>query len=217
VKEPAVYYGGSVRKRLRRFLEFSAALEEDPSSSWAFFFRRAELDALYTPGFREDVADGAALVGQDPDLLCLDQATYLPDDILAKVDRASMASSLEVRSPFLDHRIVEYMATVPLAHKVTLRQRKILLRRIARRYLPDRIIDRPKQGFSIPLASWLQGPLRDWMEDLLAPQVLRDRRWFRPERVRAMVDDHTTGRRDFSQQLWALMVLEVWMRGQRVS
>ena len=146
----------------------------------------------------------------------IDQGTYLPDDILVKVDRASMACSLEVRSPLLDHRLVEYMAGVPRHWKVTLRERKILLRRIARKYLPAHIIDRPKQGFSIPLNAWLQGPLRDWMEELLSVHSLQQRGWFRPQTVRRVVDDHLQGRRDFSQQLWALMMLELWLR-RRVS
>ena len=96
--------------------------------------------------------------------------------------------------------------------KVTKRERKILLRRIARKYLPDSIIDRPKQGFSIPLNAWLQGPLRDWMEELLSTHSMEQRGWFRPLAVRSLMDDHVNGRRDFSQQLWALMILELWLR-----
>ncbi|HIG17233.1 MAG TPA: asparagine synthase (glutamine-hydrolyzing) [Candidatus Handelsmanbacteria bacterium] len=219
LREPSVYYGHSLRKRLRRFLEFSAALEQDPSSSWAFFLLEGEKQALYTEEFAATLDGGRHPRAPAPaatDLMQIDQGTYLPDDILAKVDRASMACSLEVRSPLLDHRLVEYMAGVPRHWKVTLRERKILLRRIARKYLPAHIIDRPKQGFSIPLNAWLQGPLRDWMEELLSVHSLQQRGWFRPQTVRRVVDDHLQGRRDFSQQLWALMMLELWLR-RRVS
>jgi len=216
LREPSVYYGQSVRKRLRRFLEFSAALEEDPSSSWAFFLREGEKRALYSPAFSEalDSCPGEERYPAVPggDLMQIDQATYLPDDILVKVDRTSMACSLEVRSPLLDHRLIEYMAGVPMNCKVTKRERKVLLRRIARKYLPNSIIDRPKQGFSIPLNAWLQGPLRDWMEELLSARSMEQRGWFRPLAVRSLMDDHVNGRRDFSQQLWALMILELWLR-----
>ena len=220
VREPSVYYGNSVRKRFRRFLEFSAALEQNPASSWAFFLLQEEKQALYTPAFTDALnsCPGAErqLAAPGADLMQVDQSTYLPDDILVKVDRMTMACSLEARSPFLDHRLVEYMAGVPRKWKVTLRERKILLRRIARRYLPDNIIDRPKQGFSIPLSSWLQGPLRDWMEELLSARSIEQRGWFNAQTVRGLMDDHIQGRRDLSQQLWALMILELWLR-QRVS
>ena len=220
LRDPSVYYGHSVRKRLRRFLEFSAALEEDPSSSWAFFLLKAEKQALYSAAFAEALeacpGEARSPVAPGTELMQVDQATYLPDDILVKVDRTSMACSLEVRSPLLDHRLVEYMAGVPMHWKVTLRERKILLRRIARRYLPDNIIDRPKQGFSIPLNAWLQGPLRDWMEELLSARSLEQRGWFRPQAVRSLMDDHLNGRRDFSQQLWALMILELWLRRRSI-
>lgn len=213
VGEPDVYYGQSVRKRVRRFLEFSAALEQDPSASWAFFFLREDKQRLYSAAFSDRLAalpPGPSRVGSD--LMQIDQGTYLPDDILAKVDRASMACSLEARSPFLDHRVVEYMARVPRRWKVNLTERKILLRRIARRYLPDNIIDRPKQGFSIPLNSWLRGPLREWMEELLSDQAVTQRGLFQAAAVRSLVDTHVAGRRDLSQQLWALMILELWLR-----
>jgi asparagine synthase (glutamine-hydrolysing) len=214
--EPSVYYGDSVRKRLRRFLEFSAAMEQDPTSSWAFFLLEKEKQALYSAGFAAALGDCPRQIqpheADGMDLMQVDQASYLPDDILAKVDRASMACSLEVRSPLLDHRLVEYMAGVPRHWKFTLRERKILLRRIARKYLPDDIIDRPKQGFSIPLNAWLQGPLRDWMEELLSIRSLEHRGWFRPQAVRQLVEDHLASRRDYSQQLWALMILELWLR-----
>lgn len=145
-------------------------------------------------------------------MLWMDLMAYLPDDILVKVDRMSMACSLETRAPLLDHKVVEFMAQIPKKQKFTLTKSKRLLRAVAARYLPDSILRRPKQGFAIPLAGWLQRDLRGWMEDLLLSPVFYRRGIFREARVRRMIDDHTRGRRDYSQQLWALMMLELWFQ-----
>ena len=148
------------------------------------------------------------------DMMWLDLMTYLPDDILVKVDRMSMACSLEVRSPFLDHRLVEFMDRVPARLKFRLGQSKVLLRQVARKYVPEDILRRPKQGFAIPLAGWLKEELRPWMEDVLFSPTCRERGYFRPGAIRSMVDHHLSGRRDYSQQLWALLVLESWFRSR---
>ena len=144
-------------------------------------------------------------------MLWLDLMTYLPDDILTKVDRTSMVSSLEVRSPLLDHKVVEFMATMPMKYKLGMTESKILLRRVAQRYLPDSVLKRKKQGFAIPLASWLQNELKPWMQDILLSSDSR-RGYFKTNSIERMVDQHLRGRRDYSQQLWALMMLEVWLR-----
>jgi len=136
--------------------------------------------------------------------------TYLPDDILVKVDRMSMAASLEVRVPFLDHAVVEFMAGLQRQDKFSLSHSKRLLRRLAGRYLPQQILDRPKQGFAIPLGGWLQTQLKEWMVDILTSKACRQRGYFRPEGVEAMIATHCSGRRDLSQQLWAMIVLELW-------
>ena len=143
-------------------------------------------------------------------MMWVDLMTYLPDDILAKVDRMSMACSLEVRCPLLDHTIVEFMSRVPIRYKFRWGQSKVLLRHLAARYLPPTIVRRPKQGFAIPLAAWLKGELRSWMMDLLLSQACLDRGLFERPAIRGMIDRHLSGRRDYSQQLWALMVLESW-------
>lgn len=144
-------------------------------------------------------------------MLWSDLSTYLTDDILVKVDRMSMANSLEVRSPLLDHKVVEFMAQVDRKHKYTYRKSKILLRALAERYVPAAILDRPKQGFAIPLAGWLQNELRPWLEEiLLSPQAL-ERGIFSELRLKKMVADHLAQRRDYSQQLWALLMLEVFL------
>jgi len=147
-------------------------------------------------------------------MLWTDLATYLSDDILVKVDRMSMANSLEVRSPLLDHKVVEFMAQANRKQKYTYRKSKVLLRALAERYVPAAILNRPKQGFAIPLAGWLQNELRPWLEEvLLSPQAL-GRGFFSEPILRKMVADHLAQRRDYSQQLWALLMLEVFLAEQ---
>lgn len=148
-------------------------------------------------------------------MLWLDLMTYLPDDILVKVDRMSMACSLEVRSPLLDQQVVEFAAGLPRDHKFNLTQGKRLLRHLAGRYLPSSILQRPKQGFAVPLAAWLQRELRPWMEEILLSKSCLQRGFFVPARLQQLIADHLQGRRDYSQQLWALLVLELWL--QRAS
>lgn len=143
--------------------------------------------------------------------------TYLPDDILVKVDRMSMACSLEARAPLLDHEVVEFMARVPKRQKFTLFGNKLLLRRVAGRYLPRTILQRPKQGFAIPLGGWLQKELRPWMEELLLGDHVRSRGFFDRNYLDRMIGEHIEGRRDSSQQLWALMVLEMWFRSEEAG
>ena len=223
IPEPASYYGDSVRKKLRRFLEFAASVREKRETSWAFFHSADERTSLYSREFRsllsETAGEGslAAYVSKMPHgadgPMWLDLLTYLPDDILTKVDRMSMASSLEVRCPLLDHKVVEFMAQVPRSQKFTVRESKLLLRRVAARYLPESILRRPKHGFAVPLARWLKADLKSWAQDLLLSKSFRDRGLFSMDRVHGMMDSHFRGRRDYSQQIWSLMVLEMWFQG----
>jgi asparagine synthase (glutamine-hydrolysing) len=145
-------------------------------------------------------------------MLWVDLMTYLPDDILVKVDRMSMACSLEVRAPLLDHHVVEFMAKIPKNQKHTLFESKVLLRALARRYLPEAILGRPKQGFVVPLAAWLRQELRPWMEDVLHSGACTQRGLFRGKAIDQIMAQHVQGQRDWSQQLWALLVLELWMQ-----
>ena len=124
----------------------------------------------------------------------------------------SMAHSLEVRSPLLDQEVVAFMARQPRAVKYTEWNSKILLRALAQRYLPQAILNRPKQGFAIPLGAWIRGPLRPWVYEILCSQRAEERGLFSARRIRQMIDAHMAHRRDYSQQLWALTMLEAWFR-----
>jgi len=208
----------------KRFLR-SVALE--PAARYVdnvtYFDRDAQLNL-----FSEDAR--LALAGYDPaerfertfaapasrsrldHLLYLDSKTYLPGDILVKVDRMSMANSLETRAPLLDHRLIEFAQTIPASFKLRGLETKYIFKRAAAGLIPDEIINRPKQGFDVPIRRWFNRELREMLDDTLNDRRARERGDFNHQAVLAILDEHRRGVRDHAHHLWSLLVLELWRR-----
>ena len=156
--------------------------------------------------------DWPALGGFTEQLYLLDSLGYLPDDILVKLDRASMAVGLEGRVPFLDHRVVALSWRLPNTLKLRDGRGKWLLRRLLSRYLPEPLFERPKMGFGVPIGAWLRGDLRDWAEDLLSPSRLTESGQLDTQAVRRIWQQHLAGRHNWQYQLWAVLMFEAWRR-----
>ena len=147
-------------------------------------------------------------------MMLLDAVSYLPDDILCKVDRAGMGVSLEGRIPFLDHRVFEFAWSLPLNYKLRDGQTKWPLRQVLYRYVPKELIERPKVGFGIPLHDWLRGPLKDWAENLLDATRLEREGYFYAAPIRTMWAEHLSGARNWAHHLWSVLMFQAWLEQQ---
>lgn len=147
-------------------------------------------------------------------MMAIDTSQYMVDDILVKVDRAAMANSLETRVPMLDHRVVEFAWQLPLDFKIKNGVGKSVLREVLYRHVPRELIERPKKGFSIPLAQWLRGPLREWAENLLSEQRLLVEDYFYVEPIRKIWQEHLSGKQDHATRLWSILMFQAWLDEQ---
>jgi asparagine synthase (glutamine-hydrolysing) len=216
-------------RRLRRLLDGMGETADRRYLGYMVLFDESSRAALYSDDFLAELAsvnepDPADILFRLLDLapkrdaatraMIADLLMYLPGDLLHKVDMASMAHSLECRSPFLDHRVVEFALSLPIERKLRLRpgRSKAILKSAFADLLPPEIIHRPKMGFGVPLDRWFRGPLQDELRSILLDPVALDRGMFRPEAVRTLIDEHVQGHRDHAYRLWGLMMLELWFR-----
>ncbi len=216
--------GRGLRYRARRFLEALAAPPADRYARWMVHFTAEQKAALSTPEFTAATGDADSLAllreaftatdaeGPVEAAMAADVARYLPEDLLVKLDVATMAHGLEARCPFLDQDVLEFAARLPVQWKVCGMAKKVLLRRALRDLLPPEILARPKQGFGVPIDVWFRGALKDLAFDTLLSPRATARGLFRPAAVRQLLEEHVSGRADRHYQLWNLLMLELWHR-----
>jgi asparagine synthase (glutamine-hydrolysing) len=214
----ATSYRG-VAQRARRFVTGATMPPAEAYFSWVRLFDDSQIADLFNGSM--NTAPTAHFAAQfDPDdprdftaqLLNVNLTTYLPDDLLIKADRASMAASLEARAPFLDHKLVELAARIPSNLKLRGRTTKYILKMAAAGILPDDIIHRPKHGFGVPVGRWFRDDLRDYAREILLDPAALARGYFREFAIRELLDEHTSGQRNHGQRIWTLLTFEWWHR-----
>ena len=208
--------------KIKRFTEGAAYPKDLQHVRWMIFLSEKDRAALFLPDHLENIRNGATYSlmrdyfsrAKTGDRLnqqsFVDVKTYLVDDILVKVDRMSMATSLEARVPFLDHRIVEFAFRVPGNLKIKNGETKYILKETMRDLLPEKILTRDKQGFSIPIKNWIRNELKEMMLDILSPEKIRREGFFQVEYINRLVEEHLKGKENHSHRLWALMMFEWW-------
>jgi asparagine synthase (glutamine-hydrolysing) len=214
----------TLRARVGRLAESASMTPWERYAMWIAYFTEADRLELYEPDFLASLGERSApavirdpyLASDGPDivdrLLDVDVETHLPGDLLVKMDIATMAHSLEVRSPLLDHRFMELAASIPGPTKLDGRVTKRVFKDAVRPWIPDEILDRRKMGFGVPIREWFRGPLRDLPGEILLDPRSLERGFFRERAVRRVIDDHVAGTRDNSSKIWTLMQLELWLR-----
>lgn len=210
--------------KLKRFLSGALLPADEAHFYWNGTFSREEKKSLlgsieaHSPG---ELCDRLPAIPSRSDVvnryLYVDQQYYLPDDILYKCDRMSMAHSLEVRPPFLDHRIVEFAAGLPSSLKINGRSTKHVLRTLVQKKLPQEILRRPKEGLDIPAHEWLRGPLRPLVEDTLSSESVRNAGLFSAAAVDALVERHFSRKENLGYHIWGLLTLHLWMRRWKIE
>ncbi len=218
---------GDVSSRANRFRRLGGSLALGPErryASYVSWFDAAQRQALYTPAFAAEIGDAdageeiasrwATATGDSTvdRMLEVDAATYLVDDLIAKVDIATMAHALEARSPLLDHQLMELAASIPGHLKVRGGEKKWIFREALRPWLPSDILDRPKQGFSVPLSSWLRSDLQGWAREILLDPATLERGQLEPTAVRGLLDRHAAGADGDAKRIYSLLMLELWQR-----
>ena len=205
--------------KAKQFVRWACRPPEEAHYGWKVIFDTDERDALLAEGLSRGTDPLTLFIerfrrvrGNDTlgGLMGVDTKIYLPDDILVKVDRMSMAHSLEVRTPFLDYRVVEWANRLSSSYKVRGLEKKVIFRRALRGIIPREILDRKKAGFNVPLAAWFRGELRDTLQDVLSPSRVKAQGVFQPEEVRRLIEDHERRRADYSRHLWSLLMFSLW-------
>ena len=163
------------------------------------------------PNFSNNFEFSKFKLNDNHQLMYLDSINYLPNDILVKVDRAAMASSLETRIPLLDHRVVEFAWKTPLEMKLRNNQSKWILRQVLKRYIPENLVEGPKKGFDVPIAKWLRGPLKDWANELLDEKTIDSQQYLLSSQIRKKWNEHLSGKYDWSKQLWTVLMFQAWL------
>ncbi len=215
------------RSRIRdvkRFVQAASLPKVERYLRWVSVFDGQAKQDLFTENFRRQTQGDSAASMLEPwfarangsgivdAALLADIMTYLPNDLLVKVDIATMANSLEARSPFLDHQVIEFAASLPEKYKLRGLTTKYLLKQMLRKLLPAENLDRRKMGFGVPISHWFRGKLQPFLRETLLAEASLKRGLFRPEAVARMVELHTRGERDYSPQLWTLLMLELWFQ-----
>jgi asparagine synthase (glutamine-hydrolysing) len=221
---PASETRRSRARDLKRFLKAASLPKVERYFQWVSAIDRETKNELYTEDFRQNVlnSDSADFLekwfaksngnGIVDATMLTDQMTYLPNDLLVKVDIASMANSLEARSPFLDHKVIEFAASLPEQIKLRGTETKYLLKKVASRIVPREVLYRKKMGFGVPLTHWFRNDLKDYLREVLLSDKAQKRGLIKSEIVSRMVQQHTAGERDYVSQLWTLLMLELWYR-----
>jgi len=208
-------------RRLKRFFEGALLPSERRYLRWVGIFNEESKSRLYSDDFRHRIANDDSLFLISPylnqagldlvdRLLLADTCTYLPFDLLVKVDIASMACALETRSPFLDHKLMEFVARLPVSYKINRGVKKYILKKAIKNLIPPENIHRRKMGFGLPIGDWFRHELKGFLQDTVLSQAALRRGYFNPAAVNNLIGEHCSGRKDYTLQLWSLLMLELW-------